>query len=900
MHQTTTRKRRTAIGRALALLATAALLMPAVAAPAVVRAGTTITVNTVNQEINGDGFCSLQEAIYAANLDDNVAPDPSDPNLLIDTACPGGSGQDIIELPPMAVFQFADPMDDADNFMGPTVTPIITSAITIEGRGARLQRHSAGRLARAFAVGPTGFLDLREVHVKDFSIHGGNGNDGGGGGMGAGGAIYVQGGRLLVQWSTFEGNRAEGGDGAFQDQIAGGGGGGLSGDGGSGEGDHPGEFDGGGGGGGSRGDGSSADAVFIDSDHNYGGGGGGRVTSAVGPTPGDPCGGAGGQSLRFPPDGANDGSDGACAGGGGGGGTDREFIADPFCGGDGGDGAYGGGGGGGGTAGDGGHGGFGGGGGGNGGDGGFGGGGGSEEGCSLTESAGQGGTFAGDGTTSTSEHGAAGGGGAGLGGAIFGYLAEIDISNSTFTGNVAQWGRSGGEGARDGRGAGGAIFTVGGDLTVVNSTIAGNDAVTVTNGGGGGIVVYDPEGSDEATLVLRNSIIAGNGEAECYTRNGVTTTGSAGNVITDSSENNLEDPPCLGVATAVDPGLGTLALNAPGRTPTMAIGLTSSAVNKAVGTVPLDDQRGVARPQGTIGDIGAYEYEAPAPQPPVTTIALSPSTPNGSNGWYTSSVGISITATDFDDAVAQTRCALDATPAPTTFGELADAACALTSVGTDGPHAIHAASVDSAGNVEASLASVTFKVDRTAPELSPTLSSATVVVGQTGVTASPNATDATSGVAAGSDSCGTVDTSTPGVRTLTCTATDNAGNQGSATLTYVVEYRILGYFSPVPGSKWKVGQTVPIKVALGDAAGVRIGDAEAAALAQACRVRFGVTGAQVVANGPCLKYDAGKDQFVYTWKLKPQGTGSATISVTVSYPGSTVTTTLSIPIVITR
>lgn len=39
--------------------------------------------------------------------------------------------------------------------------------------------------------------------------------------------------------------------------------------------------------------------------------------------------------------------------------------------------------------------------------------------------------------------------------------------------------------------------------------------------------------------------------------------------------------------------------------------------------------------------------------------------------------------------------------------------------------------------------SATFKVDRTAPTLSPTISANPVQVGQTGVTASPNATDAT-------------------------------------------------------------------------------------------------------------------------------------------------------------
>jgi len=62
------RARRRRLARAAALVgATAMLGASALAAPVAV-ADTVITVNTVSQEINGDGFCSLQEAIYAANL----------------------------------------------------------------------------------------------------------------------------------------------------------------------------------------------------------------------------------------------------------------------------------------------------------------------------------------------------------------------------------------------------------------------------------------------------------------------------------------------------------------------------------------------------------------------------------------------------------------------------------------------------------------------------------------------------------------------------------------------------------------------------------------------------------------------------------------------------------------
>jgi hypothetical protein len=862
---------------ALATLTTTTLIGSMLVGAPLVAAGSTIFVTTTDQEINGDADCSLQEAIYSANLDDARAPDPgslsSTPAFI--TGCVPGSGADIIELPPMSVFTFADPISDYDNYVGPSVTPIITSEIIIEGRGARLQRNQLGRLTRAFVVGAGGDLDLREVHVKGFAIRGGNGADGGGGGMGAGGAIYVTEGSLRVQWSTFEGNVARGGDGSFQDDLGGGGGGGLFGDGGTAD-------RGGGGGGGSRGSGA------------HSGGGGGRVTSGDDFTgePGLPCGGAGAVDDSIP--GADNGDDGFCSGGGGGGGGIDVPLFDPFCSGAGGDGHYGGGGGGGALDGDGGTGGFGGGGGGGGGDGGFGGGGGSSGFACLSSGRGQGGTFGGDGGEPVNN---GGGGGAGLGGAIFGDLAHIAISNSTFAFNSAVRGLSGGGDSRDGRGAGGAAFLVGGSLSIDSSTFAGNEAITVTGGGGGAIVVYDPEGSDEASLRLRNSIVAGNGASECYTRNGVTTTGSSNNVITDGTMNNLGDPACPGVLSSDDPGLGPLTLNAPGRTPTMAIGLTSIAIDAAATTTsPLDDQRGVARPQGGGPDIGAYEANGSEPGiPPVTTITLEPAAPNGSNGWYQTAVGFSITASDTDDVVAETRCAVIPASTPTAFDDLVDP-CPLVAP-SDGHYTVYAASRDVGGNTEWPPVVASLKIDGTAPALAPTLNVTTVTLGKTGVVASPDATDPTSGVA--SQGCGAVDTSTPGARSVSCTATDNAGNVAVASLGYVVEYRLLGFFSPVPKSKWKAGGIVPIMVALGNHAGTRISDASASALARACRVTFTGSGAQT-KSPQCMWYDPITNQFYYLWKLSKHPVGTAGVTLAVSYPGSALTTRLSKDIVIVR
>jgi hypothetical protein len=201
---------------------------------------------------------------------------------------------------------------------------------------------------------------------------------------------------------------------------------------------------------------------------------------------------------------------------------------------------------------------------------------------------------------------------------------------------------------------------------------------------------------------------------------------------------------------------------------------------------------------------------------------------------------------------------------------------------------------DVAGNCNPGIDAGPFQVDPTPPKLAPTISPSPVLL-LGSATATPNATDATSGIA--SQGCGAVDTSTPGIHTLTCTATDVAGNTATAQVGYLVEYKIIGFFSPVPNSKWKQGQNVPVKFALAGANGVQISDSEAQSLlSPTCRVMFAATGAQTVSD--CVKYDTVKHQFVYDWKLGPR-TGNETIAVRVSYPGTTATTSLSEPILIT-
>jgi hypothetical protein len=209
-----------------------------------------------------------------------------------------------------------------------------------------------------------------------------------------------------------------------------------------------------------------------------------------------------------------------------------------------------------------------------------------------------------------------------VGGGIEG-SGNVTVSNSTLSANSAS-------------GVGGGIYTFG-TLTVANSTLLGNLAGSF---GGGIEIAYGSATVSSSTLSGNSAQIGGgiynskNGKVTVSSSTlsdnsasgvggGIYTFGNAlvsNSIIANSSsggdcdgvpltngEHNLVEDNSCGFTGGSDPKLGSLADNG-GPTWTHAL-LPGSPAIDAGDTTLTSDQRGVHRPQGAADDIGAYELE---------------------------------------------------------------------------------------------------------------------------------------------------------------------------------------------------------------------------------------------------------------------------------------------------
>lgn len=107
--------------------------------PSPIAWAATITVNTTTDEYNGDGDCSLREAIIAANTDTAV------------DACAAGSGVDTIQLP-SGIYSFAPALSGSDDDAAKGDLDI-NDSLNLTGVGATAPVIDASLIDRVFHVG---------------------------------------------------------------------------------------------------------------------------------------------------------------------------------------------------------------------------------------------------------------------------------------------------------------------------------------------------------------------------------------------------------------------------------------------------------------------------------------------------------------------------------------------------------------------------------------------------------------------------------------------------------------------------------------------------------------------------------------------------------------------------
>ncbi len=250
----------------------------------------------------------------------------------------------------------------------------------------------------------------------------------------------------------------------------------------------------------------------------------------------------------------------------------------------------------------------------------------------------------------------------------------------------------------------------------------------------------------------------------------------------------------------------------------------------------------------------------------------------GNNGWYTSDVTATFTATDATSGLAPFT--PPATPTNTSEGE--GAAVQVNSPVFE----------DVAGNVAAvGAASATFKIDKSDPVASFDSPVTTGYFGSIAEQPTCTATDTVSGPA------GCVVTGyseAVGDHTLTATATDMAGNTSTATQHYTVQpWTTKGFYQPVDmGGIWnsvKGGSTVPVKFEM-FAGSTELTDHSQMSFSMSkttCSSTAPTAPIETLAAGnTSLRYDATAGQFIYNWKT-PTGAGTCYVLTMKAADGTT-------------
>jgi hypothetical protein len=169
--------------------------------------------------------------------------------------------------------------------------------------------------------------------------------------------------------------------------------------------------------------------------------------------------------------------------------------------------------------------------------------------------------------------------------------------------------------------------------------------------------------------------------------------------------------------------------------------------------------------------------------PPAATISLSPSSPNGSGGWFVTVPTVTVTA----NQNAAVQCELDPAAAPTAFAAIAPG-CPYTGAGatitTDGPHMVYAAGQNGFGDTSKPIG-VPVNVDVGPPTIT-CKGNPTFRFGNATAEVTATLSDSVSGPASEPLSSSAV-TAYVGAASAPVSGSNNAGTQGTGYCPYFVE-----------------------------------------------------------------------------------------------------------------
>ena len=272
------------------------------------------------------------------------------------------------------------------------------------------------------------------------------------------------------------------------------------------------------------------------------------------------------------------------------------------------------------------------------------------------------------------------------------------------------------------------------------------------------------------------------------------------------------------------------------------------------------------------------------PNPPTVTITLTGpngGVPDGQHGWFvhapvTGTVTVDDTASG-NSNVGTPTCA-DATVGTVTGAGTSHLTANLSITG-DRVHHVSCTATDAAGNTS-DPATMDVSIDTTKPVVKVKVMPKTVFLNGS-VSLSYTTTDNIGPV---TTTCLPVDTSAVGAQSATCSATDEAGNVGTGSGSYVVKYRILSFKSS-GGTTFPAGTTILYTLALSDANGVKIPDSEAQAVADSCSATIQFSGGD--PTDPCVStYDAATDRFSFSLPTSASlAPGTYTVTLSIALPG---------------